>query len=396
MPSQYFKNLNNTKINSLNFIQNIRTGLITELQLVEMFGTKKQLNKYKENNRFTSLNKKTVLENANRYCDIEDKKNKQYEIKQVYSYVRPKELNKMKESLYQYIIPLLLINLFKSEDNKIKLAIGQYARMIEMVNQNYGFLKTQIKYANTPEERKTILKATSIDYIEIMSDFYNKTDDMVEMYIERALEYLDKTGFIKVSNIHMICEEVVDNSNIIDGSGNIVTKIKINNRQSTEQERDFEVECIRNADIEANIDIKNKTERYFGKKASMWQKSVNKQLRKRNIKFFYYTYEIRVINSNSVKLLYKEYPKIKEKDLIEAFTSQVIKNIMVNADNRFDNLKNRITNSKEDYLLNFSNMCDITISPVIYEDKDLRNRLKNVSNDKKYNQNIKIEYTKEN
>ena len=70
-----------------------------------------------ENNKFVSSNKKTILNNANRFCKIEDKKNKQYEIKEIFSYVKPKEIEKMKESLYQYIIPLLLINLFKSNDS---------------------------------------------------------------------------------------------------------------------------------------------------------------------------------------------------------------------------------------------------------------------------------------
>lgn len=392
MPSQYFKNQNNNKINSQNFLQNIIIGLISEIQLIEMFGTKKQLEKYNENNKFIGSNKKTVLENAKRYCDIKDNGNRQYEIKEIYSYVKPKELDKMKESLYQYIIPLLLVNLFKSKDEKIKLAIGQYARMIEMVNQNYGFLKTQIKYANTLEEQKTILKATSIDYMEIMNDFYSRTDDMVGMYIERALEYLDKTGFIKVDNIHMVCEEVIDNSNIIDGDGSIITSIKINNRQSTEEERDFEVECMRIADAKAEIDIKNKSERYFGKKALSWQRNFSNQLRKRNIKFFYYTYEIRTINPNSVQLLYSEYPKVEEKDLIKAFTNQIIENIMNNADRRFDNQSCKITNSKDEYLLNFSNMCDITISPIVCEDSNLRNRLESVSDNKKYNQNVNVKY----
>lgn len=393
MSSYYFKTKNN-KINNSNFTEEIKIGLITENQFIEMFGTKKQIEKYKEKNKFTGANKNTVLNNAKRFCDIIDLGNKQYEIKHIYSYVKPKELTKMKESLYQYIIPLLLIKLFESKDNKIKLTLRQYSKLIEMVNQNYGYLKTQIKYAND-YEKKEILKATSIDYIDIINDFYSRMDNMIDDYIERALEYLDRTGFIKVDNIHMVCEEILENSNIIDGNGNIVTNLKINKKQSTEDERDFEVKCIEIADKKANIDIKNKSERYFGDKATLWKKEFDYQLRKRNIKFFYYTYEIRVINLDSVKCLYSEYSQKNENELIKEFTDQISKNIMDNADRRFDENKYKFTNIKENFLLNFSNMCDITITPIKYNDEILKNRLKPIENNRKYNNNIHIQYEEE-
>lgn len=391
MPNNYFKSKSD-KINTQNFLEKLFIGTISERQLVEMFGTKRQLDKYIENNKFVSSNKKTILNNANRFCKIEDKKNKQYEIKEIYSYVKPKEIEKMKESLYQYIIPLLLINLFKSNDKKIKLTLRQYSRLIEMVNQNYNYLKTQIRYAYTEKEQKEILKATSIDCIEVMNDFYSRTDDMIDEYIERALEYLDKTGFIKVDNIHMVCEEIIENSDIIDGNGKIKTNIIINKRQSTEEERDFEVKCMNIADTKANIDIQNKSERYFGKKSTLWKDVLNEQLREKNIKFFYYTYEIRIINLDSVKCLYSEYPEKNENELIKEFTNQIIKNIMDNADRRFDNKRYTFMDSKDNFLLNFSNMCDITISPITEEDKKLKNRLKYIDNDKKYNQSINVKY----
>lgn len=391
MPSNYFKSKGD-KINTQNFLEKLFTGIVSERQLVEMFGTKRQIEKYIENNKFVSSNKKTILNNASRFCEIEDKRNKQYEIKEIFSYVKPKEIEKMKESMYQYIIPLLLINLFKSNDNKIKLTLRQYSRWIEMVNQNYDYLKTQIRYAYTKKEQQEVLKATSIDYIEVMNDFYSRTDDMIDEYIERALEYLDKTGFIKVDNIHMVCEELVENSNIIDGNGKIKTNIVINKRQSTEEERDFEVKCMSIADTKTNIDIQNKSERYFGKKSALWRNILSEQLREKNIKFFYYTYEIRVINLDSVKCLYSEYPKKEEHELIKEFTNQIIKNIMDNADRRFDNKKYSFISSKDDFLLNFLNMCDITISPITEEDKKLKNRLKYIDNDKKYNQSINVKY----
>ena len=65
---------------------------------------------------------------------------------------------------------------------------------------------------------------------------------------------------------------------------------------------------------------------------------------------------------------------------------------MDNADRRFDNKKYNFIDSKDDFLLNFSNMCDITICPITKEDKKLKNRLKYISDDKKYNQTVNVKY----
>ena len=122
---------------------NIKKGKITEKKLVELYGSDAQKKSYKENGRFISNYKKTLLTKMSRYCNIEDLGGRTYRIKKVYDYPLPSNFNKMTKSLYQYIVPLLLTNLINGHDenNKIDITVGKWAREINMVNKNYNLVK---------------------------------------------------------------------------------------------------------------------------------------------------------------------------------------------------------------------------------------------------------------
>ena len=52
--------------------KNIKTGEITEQELVSLFGSEAQKKSYKSNGHFIGSNKKTLLKNISKYCKIEE------------------------------------------------------------------------------------------------------------------------------------------------------------------------------------------------------------------------------------------------------------------------------------------------------------------------------------
>ena len=79
----------------------IKKGKLTEKKLVELYGSEAQKKSYKENGRFVSNYKKTLLTKMSRYCTIKDLGDRTYKITNVYDYPLPSNFNKMTKSLYQ-------------------------------------------------------------------------------------------------------------------------------------------------------------------------------------------------------------------------------------------------------------------------------------------------------
>ena len=128
-------------------IKKIKTGRITERELVNLFGSDTQKKSYKKNGKFVSSYKSALFKKVNKYCSIEEREKvdgrRIYEITEVYEHPLPSNFNKMNKSLYRYIVPLILSDLINGHDqnNSIDITVGKWAREINMVNKNYNLLK---------------------------------------------------------------------------------------------------------------------------------------------------------------------------------------------------------------------------------------------------------------
>ena len=231
----------------------IKKGKLSELKLVELYGTDTHKKSYLENGHFVGANKKPLLNKVSRYCNIEDLGNRTYRITNVYKYPLPANFNKMNQSLYQYIVPLLLTNLINGHDehNKIDITVGKWAREINMVNRNYNL----VKYNREDASRETQYSINTIN------EFYDKADDMIDWYITNALDYLKSAGLIIWREVHRVNEEVSSGENIIDENGNINVDISIDSHQASEEEMEYYSQCIAIADKVAQIE--NASERYY-------------------------------------------------------------------------------------------------------------------------------------
>lgn len=332
--------------------ENLKNGIVSEKDLVNIFATTGQAQKYFSVNKFTGNNKNILLKEVSRYCSIVDLGNRQYEISEVKKYPIPKIYDKMNKSLYQYIVPLILNKLIDGHDknNKITLTSNKWARQIQMINGNYNLIKFHKKDASDKLDFR-------ISYIE---DFYNKADDMINNYLEMSLKYLKQTGSIIWREVYMVHMESVGDKIIeIDDSNNIYAEFNVDEHQATQEEMEFFSRCVEAADKIAGIDKSSDTdrERYYGKKALRFTKALSSELNKRNIKYIYKTYEVYYIHLDRCKDMMRLF---NNENMIENFNHEFEKLITDNATKRYK--KGELSKYSEDYVNTFVDLCEITIN----------------------------------
>lgn len=331
----------------------IKKGKLTEKKLVELYGSEAQKKSYKENGRFVSNYKKTLLTKMSRYCTIKDLGDRTYKITNVYDYPLPSNFNKMTKSLYQYIVPLLLTNLINGHDenNKIDITVGKWAREINMVNKNYNL----VKYNKEDTSKET---QCSLDTI---NEFYDKADDMIEWYITNALDYLKSAGLIIWREVYRVSEEISSGESVIDEHGNIHVDISIESHQASEDEMNYYSHCVSIADKAARIE--NAGERYYSKKSKLFGEVLKRELYKKKIKCVFKTYEAYYVNLDKCNFVLDQFGDFQTDNLIGEFNEEFTKMLIENAGKRFDKNPNKYISysEKDDYTLCFQNLCEITI-----------------------------------
>ena len=341
-------------------IEKINTGKITEQELVDLFGSDSQKKSYEENGRFIGSYKSAIFKKINKYCKIEEREKengrKIYEIMDVYKYPLPASFPKMQKSIYKYICPLILNYLIDNEYNKdrrIDITIGKWSREINMVNQNYNL----VKYNKEDTSKETQYP------IELIYEFIDKTDDMLDHYITTALDYLKSAGLIIWRETYRINVEVSSEQDVtIDENGKISIPLHIESHQATDEEMKYYSKCIGIADKEANIN--NATERYYSKKSKRFNEVLKRELYKRKIKCVYKTYEAYYVNLEKCEYILNQLNQTNRKKLIKDFNEEFTNMILENASKRFNKFPSKYLycNGEDDYILRQEGMCEMTIA----------------------------------
>ena len=334
--------------------ENMKTGIISEKQLVKYFGTPAQKKSYSENGRFIGGYKKKFLDKLKRYCEIEDLGDRKYEITRVYEFPFPSNFNKMNSSIYKYIVPLILSMLTKGHDEsrKVDITVGKWAREIKMVNKNYNLMKYNQEAVGEEFEYPT----------EAIAEFYEKSDDMINYYITNALDYLKSAGLIIWRDVYKIVTEESSGTVNLDHKGEVHTEVTLTTKQASQDDMDYYAACIKIADEENNIT--NASDRYYSKKAKRFQSILSRELYKRGIKNIYKTYEAYYINLDKCKFILDAFQIESMESLIENFNSEFESMIVENAKKRYKKIPSKYSYCKDDeiYSICFSGMCDMTIN----------------------------------
>lgn len=338
----------------------IKKGKITEQELVELFGSDSQKKSYEENGRFVSKYKTSLFKKIEKYCNIEEceKENGRriYNITEIYKYPLPNSLPKMQKSIYKYICPLILNYLIDHNYNKqrsIDITVGKWSREINMVNRNYNL----VKY-NKEDTAKEIQYP-----IQLVYEFIEKTDDMLDYYITSALDYLKSAGLIIWREVNRINVEVADTDKVtINEHGKVTLPLHIESRQATKDDMEYYSHCIKIADKEANIN--NYTERYYSKKSSHFNEVLKRELYKRKIKCVYKTYEAYYIDPDKCEYILNQFPQTDRKALIKEFNDEFTGMILENASKRFNKFPSKYLycDGEDDYILCQEGLCEMTIA----------------------------------
>lgn len=360
-------------------IEEIKTGKITEQELVNLFGSDTQKKSYEENGHFVGTHKKTLLKKVERYCVIKDLGNRTYKITKVHKYPLPNSLLKMNKSIYKYICPLILNYLIDNEyteNRRIDITVGKWSREINMVNRNYNL----VKYNKEGTSQETQYP------IDIIYDFIEKTDDMLDHYITNALDYLKQAGLIIWREVDRINTEVCDMDGIIlDENGTVSLPLHIESHQASKEEMAYYSQCISIADKAANI--VNYTERYYSKKSKIFNAVLKKELYKRKIKCVYKTYEAYYVNIDKCEYILNQFQQTNRKKLIKDFNDEFSKMILENANKRFKKLSQKYfhCDGENDFMLCQEGLCEMTIAN---ETEYLGNRIKQSILEDNYNLEI--------
>lgn len=331
----------------------IKKGFMTTNEFVEMFGSDKIKKTYLEEKNLSGSSRTYLIKKARRYCDIEIKDGL-YIIKEVYKYPIPSSFNKLNEGLYQYLAPIILNKLINvhDENNKIVLPLMDYARNINMINENYQ----PVKY-----NQRDISSIVNIDMV-IINEYFEKVDDDIRYYIQRCLEYLQSADVLKWYKVPMVRKK---KSSVVIENGNPVINCDYEDVRATSEEVKYYNNLFEETRLELNI--KSKSECFFGSKAIEFCKKLSEKLKETsNILYFYDSYEIYYTSKERCyNLLTKFKNYSNEKLIIKQFNTEFIKHIVSNAEKRqIKEIEKMIKTYRVqgNYITDFKTLSELTIN----------------------------------
>lgn len=295
--------------------------IVSELELVQEYGTKSIQNSYQENNGFIGNYKARLLKRVENYWDVEQIGSAKYRLSNLKNLPEIKEYHKSHDGIYQYICPLILKNLLK-EKNKDRLLLGYIplARSIEMINKFYKMIQFN------PSLIGDIIPIST----NTMYDFYGHSDDTIIRYIDNALKYLSKMGIIIYREEYIVRH--FDRKKVkFDGR-----KITVYDdyQPATEQEMRWYARAVERADKTVGILAGQTHYRYFGNKSYDWQTEVNKSMGKHGIMNVIKAYDIYVVDAERCKEYLDTYDNLE--DHPKLMTAELQKNLNKNALVRYE------------------------------------------------------------
>lgn len=343
-------------------MKKIKVGTFTTKEMVELFGTSNIKKTYEKQKQLKGGNKETVLKNASLVCDIEQLGDGVYKVINVFDKPLPTAFNKLKQGMYQYISPIILSKLLSEHDenNKITLPLMEYARYIEMINQNYIPFKHNQTHVS---KLMNIWETTTYE-------FFEKVDDGIAYYIQNALKLLQEADVLKWYKVPMIRKKKIEVK--MNTKGTPIIDCLYEDRRATSDEFKLCNDIFEK--VRHELEIEKRQECFYGKRAKVFWERLNELLKEEDILYFYDSYEIYYTNRDRCQNLFNAF-KCDESQMIEVFNDKFIELIVNNAEKRLikslekqekfkdirnnDEVLNSLSNHK--YIADFKTLSETTI-----------------------------------
>jgi len=290
----------------------IKLGEINTKEFLEIFGTEKQNQVYIKNKRLNSGIKKRLFVKAQKYCDIEDLTQGKYLIHKVYTTDINDAIIPLKKGLSKYLTPLILQKLLVDQDKnyKITLSLLGWARQLEMINDNYPFIKYN-------QEKSS--EHLNMDK-KIVYDYFERMDECMKYHLDKCLSKLSnkrELNLIEYDSVKMVRKSNITTERNEKGGFNIVCNDPINEVISDE-DRKFVIDCENEAELKAGIT--KQQEKFYGLTSIIYNKELKKLLSQRNILFTYNAYNIFCKNKNLVEQALSNFDtNVDEQSFIQEF-----------------------------------------------------------------------------
>lgn len=336
-------------------MQLVEKRIISLHEIIEKYATPTIKDSYKKTGKLATKNKQSVLQSFARYCEYKELSNNRYRITRVFKTPVPTTFTKLNDGLYKYLAPIVLNKLLTEHDetNKIVMPLMDYARHIEMINDNYK----PMKYNQ---------EATS-EYLgvnnDVIREYFDKMDDNIKYYIQRCLDYLQSADVLKWYKVPMVRKKKKET--IIQSNGNIMIRCYYEDLRATPEEVNHFNTVFE--DLRKEMNIKSKSECFYGSKALKFCKSLSEKLNELDIQYFYDGYEIYYTSLERCENLLQTFENYNNTDLLtQQFNETFISSIVGNAEQRqLKELKKELSESfKKDsnYIANFKILSETTIN----------------------------------
>lgn len=272
----------------------IKKGNLKTKDLVDMFGTKKQKHNYQRDKKLGGSAKQRILTKARKYCDIEDLGQGNFIIHKVYIENKDDPIVLLKKGLYASLAPMILVKLAEEHYNnnnfKITLPFLGWAKMFDVVNENYSLIKyNQNKSSDELEIDK-----------DIMLEYFEKMDDCIRYYLQECLTILSKPSgldLIDFDAIRMVRKKRVVTQENENGGVDITPKEW--DEVLSDSDRKFVYACEDKAKEFAGI-VHNK-EKFYGTKSLIYNSELKRLLKERDILFTYSAFNIYCKNIKNIE-----------------------------------------------------------------------------------------------
>jgi hypothetical protein len=314
----------------------LKIGKINNEKLVNLFGSKKNIEYYNKNKKINNTTKETLLKRAYCQCEILELGNGEYEIKKIRENELPQSFYLLNRGLYKYLAPMILKKILYDyhQDNALTTTNFKYANTIGMINKNYTLIK---KYKTSIVERYNFDKDNIYEY-------YKYVDSYIKYYIKSSLDLLKKCGVLKYDNPYMIIYRKIDDSHEL-------SKIDINFNDKCRMASSSEVRYYTDAEelIKEKLGIKEDQEAYFSPKTPEFKKQLVNYLKENPfissegeeiiIMLMFKGYRIWYTTIEKCENLLNEFEDVDLSVIIENFNEEFIKLTLNNFDNRNSDVK---------------------------------------------------------
>lgn len=303
---------------------NLIIGNINNEQLVNYFGSNKNIETYNRIKKISTGTKKSLLNKAKLKCDIEDLGGGVYNIKEIYKKEIPKSLFILQEDeVYSTIAPIIIDKLIESKNNNenvLNISLISYYGLMRILNKE--------NYNNIRYNKSEVSKNFDLD-LKNMEHFYKIANEKLRYYLEECLDLLKKSNMIFWQKVRAV---KVRNVELFNTYEKVKTSITSEYRRATQEEIRFIEDC--KTEVCAEFGIGNRNLIPFNFYAN---KKYHELLIKENIIYDYSLYEVYYTDINNSIDFMSLFRNFKIMDYSKKFSNFIISNIKNSYEDRNKN-----------------------------------------------------------